>query len=134
VTESCTSGTGRWPGTSGGGIMTGESSEGASSAAAAEADGSAEVTKPIWRNRGSTPPDEERGGCPSVREGGRDGGARVREAARGCRRRLGQGRTGRRIVGLVSSGFRAHLPFEGRFSFLNDAGLVVLDLLMWTHT
>jgi hypothetical protein len=55
---------------SGGGIMTGESpsevvGDAAAAAAAAEEEegpGSAEVTKPTWRNRGSTPPDEERGG------------------------------------------------------------------------
>jgi hypothetical protein len=93
--------------------MTGESSEGASSAAAAE------VTKPTRRNRGSTPPDEDRGGCPSVR----DGGARVREGSGGC---VG---SGRRVVGPVSSGFRAH-HLGGPFSFLSNVGLVVLDLLM----
>lgn len=54
-------GAGRWSGMSGGGIMTGESPSDAGGDAAA-GPGSAEVTKPTWRNRGSTPPEEERGG------------------------------------------------------------------------
>ena len=62
-------GAGRWSGMSGGGIMTGESPSDAGGDApaagagdAAAGPGSAEVTKPTWRNRGSTPPEEERGG------------------------------------------------------------------------
>jgi hypothetical protein len=84
--------------------MTGESSEGASSAAAAE------VTKPTRRNRGSTPPDEDRGGCPSVW----DGGARVREGSGGCvgsATTRGDGSWARCqvVLGLTTS--EAHLVF-----------------------
>jgi hypothetical protein len=63
------SGTGRWSGTSDGGIMTGDIGAGESpdgvgeDPAAAGASSAAEVTKPTWRNRGSTPPDEDRGGA-----------------------------------------------------------------------
>jgi hypothetical protein len=57
-----------------GDIGAGESSDGVGEdPAAAGASSAAEVTKPTWRNRGSTPPDEDRGGARrmSIAEDGR---------------------------------------------------------------